>query len=394
MVWSVNDNNKNYFIIIMTYYNKAFKLNNTNYPRFLFSDIFISKNTIGIISIIYPDVNINLEDIKCIVNLNDSIEFKFNKSIIHRKYESSVYAYIDDHRIMDIVNNNKSLDVSIEYQNQKNNYKLESQLKMNYNLVFTTLFKDDSYLLPLWIEYYLLLGVEHFIVYYNKKINKDLTNLIDNYLKNNKVTLVEWDFVHKLPEIQNLAKDVNLIDEKLKINYHHSQPMSMAHCLHKFGEISNWIGYFDLDEYVILKETSSLTNILKEYKRDKTVSIKFECRWASLKDCEISKEGYLKTEIFNRYNTFRKIQTEGDFYRTKCIVNPDNVIVCGVHRVKKYDKKKYTEHLLNNKNSYFIHFYNFSGGWGGRDKREPLKNQELNLETQHVKLIKFNQIYN
>ena len=65
-----------------------------------------------------------------------------------------------------------------------------------------------------------------------------------------------------------------------------------------------------------------------------------------------------------------------EIFGTKCIVNPKNVIVCGVHRVKKYDKNKYTEYLLNNKTCYFIHFFNFSGGWGGRDKRNPLKNEQ------------------
>ena len=83
--WSVNDNNKKYYANIMIYYSNEFKLNNTNYPRFLFSDIFISKNTIGIISIIYPDVSINLKDIKCIINIDNPIEFRFDKSIIHTK---------------------------------------------------------------------------------------------------------------------------------------------------------------------------------------------------------------------------------------------------------------------------------------------------------------------
>ena len=259
--------------------------------------------------------------------------------------------------------------------------------------MFTTLFKDDNYLLPLWIEYYSLIGVDHFIVYYNKKINKSLTDLLNKYLELNKVTLIEWDFVHKLPEIQKLSDDVKLIEESLKVNYHHSQPMSMAHCLHKFGELTNWIGYFDLDEYLILKEFTNIKSLLMNYDIKKTVGVKFECRWADLKDCDISKEYYHKTDIFNKYNTFRKCKTEGDFYRTKCIVNPKNVIVCGVHRVKKYDKNKYTEYLLNNKTCYFIHFFNFSGGWGGRDKRNPLKNEQQVLETQHIKLIKFNQKY-
>ena len=39
----------------------------------------------------------------------------------------------------------------------------------------------------------------------------------------------------------------------------------MAHCLHKFGELTNWIGYFDLDEYLILKEFTNIKSLLMNY---------------------------------------------------------------------------------------------------------------------------------
>ena len=55
-----------------------------------------------------------------------------------------------------------------------------------------------------WIEYYMLLGVEHFFLYYNKKIDDKMTNIIKKYIDNDIVTIIEWDFVHKLPEITKI----------------------------------------------------------------------------------------------------------------------------------------------------------------------------------------------
>ena len=87
-----------------------------------------------------------------------------------------------------------------------------------------------------------------------------------------------------------------------------------------------------------------------------------------------------------------KIETEGTFFRTKCIVNPNNVEVCGVHRLKRYDKSK-KEVCLEPDDAFFLHYYNFSGGWGGRAKRNPLSNNNnLKLETRNIQLIKHNKI--
>ena len=96
--------------------------------------------------------------------------------------------------------------------------------------------------------------------------------------------------------------------------------------------------------------------------------------------------------MFNKYNTIRKLESEGTFYRTKCIVNPNNIKICGVHRVKEYDKDKYTEHLLDEDDAYFLHYHKFSGGWGGRDKRDPLKNNKKILDNQIMKMIKYNSV--
>lgn len=377
----------------MIYINQPFQLENTKYPRFLFSDIFITKdNSIGIISIIYPDVEQKYKEIECKISGIDKI-FRFNKKIMREKYESNVYTYIDDSELQNIIKTRDNIEVTITYQNKTIKYNLDKKFNTKYNLSLTTLFKDDYYLLLPWIEYYLLLGVDHFFLYYNKKIDNRVTNLIQNYIDKNIVTLIQWDFVHKLPEIQKLDPELKLVKESYKNNYHHSQPMSMSHCLNFFGQNCKWLGYLDLDEFIISKKYCNINQILNDFEYKKTAAIKFYCMWADLDECDFKNDSIkMGSDMFNKYNTIRKLESEGTFYRTKCIVNPNNIKICGVHRVKEYDKDKYTEHLLDEDDAYFLHYYKFSGGWGGRDKRDPLKNNKKILDNQITKMIKYNSI--
>lgn len=376
----------------MIYINNPFKIENTKYPRFLFSDIFFTDNTIGIISIIYPDVKQEYDKVNIkIDNLNKT--FNFNKKIMREKYESNVYLYIEDSDLKQYLKKRTKITIEVNYQNITRKFNLIKLPKKKYNLAFTTLFKDDYYLLKPWIDYYLLLGVEHFFLYYNKKIDNKITNLLQTYLDKNIVTLIEWDFIHKLPEIQNLDKNIQLIKESYKNNYHHSQPMSMAHCLNYFGTQTKWIGYFDLDEYLVSTNTLKINDILNNYNYKKTASIKFYCMWSDLVDCNYKQESInLGFNIFTKYNTIRKLESEGTFYRTKCIINPNNVKICGVHRVKEYTENKANENLISENIAYFLHYYKFSGGWGGRDKRDPLKNNKKILDNQIMKMIKYNSI--
>lgn len=63
---------------------KSFQLPNRRFPRFLFTDIFIVDNNIGVISIVYPDENIEFDKIECFLEIDKLGKIKFTKKIIHR----------------------------------------------------------------------------------------------------------------------------------------------------------------------------------------------------------------------------------------------------------------------------------------------------------------------
>ena len=362
-----------------------FQLPNRRFPRFLFTDIFIVDNNIGLISIVYPDENIEFDKIECIIEIDKLEIFKFNKSIVHRVYESSVYLYTDNKLLSNFISINHEIKVTIKYQGITKNFILKKNKYGDHNLAMMTLFKDDYYLLKIWLDYNIKLGFDYFILYYNREIDNKVLDLLNVY--GDKVILIEWNYVHKLPEILHKDSSVKILDNKLKGNHHHAQPMAMAHCLNYLARGCKWLGFFDLDEYLIPKKDTNIIKLLDKYDYNQISAIKFQCNWARLDGYDINRINPNDSiNIFKTHNTFRKIETEGTFFRTKCIVNPNNVVVAGVHRLKKYSKE---EVCLEQNIASFIHYYNFSGGWGGRNKRNPLKDQKLKLETRNIQLLNY-----
>lgn len=370
----------------MIYIPRRLELPNRLFRRFLFTDIFIKDNNIGLVSIVYPDEDIKFNDIVCIV---DGREYYFTYQIINRVYESNVFLMTESDELNRYIKGKKNITCHIKYGNVEGTFQLEKFEVPQKNLVLTTLFKDDYYLLPSWIEYNRLLGVDYFILYYNKKIDDRVLDLIGDM---DDVLIIEWDLVHKLPEILGKDSRVKLVDKRLEKNHHHAQPMSMCHCLNYLGSKSKWIGFLDLDEYLIMKDLFNINDLLNRYAYSETAGIKFHCRWARLDNCNISQEDPQDSlKILKKFNTIRKVDTEGTFFRTKVIVNPTLTMVCNVHRLKKY-KKKTNEIMLNTDDYYFLHYFNLNCGWGGRDKRNPFKGDvKLTLENRLHQLIKYNQ---
>ncbi|CAF1448671.1 unnamed protein product [Didymodactylos carnosus] len=100
-----------------------------------------------------------------------------------------------------------------------------------HNISIYTMIKNKSEELVEWIEYHLLLGIEHFYLYDN--LSEDMIdNVLIPYMNSNIVTLIRWPFA-PYP-----GKHWNSI-----------QTSSMNHCLKSFGPFNRWIGYFDVDEY-------------------------------------------------------------------------------------------------------------------------------------------------
>jgi hypothetical protein len=101
--------------------------------------------------------------------------------------------------------------------------------------------RDKTHELVEWIEYHLLIGIEHFYVY-DHFSSDNLTSYLRPYMERNLVTIVRWPYKPLTGQHWNLI-----------------QCASMNHALKNFGPYNRWIGYFDVDEYFMIKNTTNLT---------------------------------------------------------------------------------------------------------------------------------------
>lgn len=101
------------------------------------------------------------------------------------------------------------------------------------------MFKDESPYLREWLEYHLLIGVDHFYLYDNNS-SDGFEEVIESYLKEGLVTLTRW------------PKD-------------HAQVEGYEDCIRRFQSESDWIGFIDVDEFLVPVAEESLISFLDRF---------------------------------------------------------------------------------------------------------------------------------
>jgi hypothetical protein len=107
------------------------------------------------------------------------------------------------------------------------------------NLSLCLIAKDENSYLKEWLDFHILLGVEHFWIYDNDSASP-ISDAIQNYIQDGWVT-------------------VNQIHGK------GMQLFAYDHCIQTYGNFSKWIGFIDTDEFIVLKNGNNLQEFLKTY---------------------------------------------------------------------------------------------------------------------------------
>jgi hypothetical protein len=110
-----------------------------------------------------------------------------------------------------------------------------------YNISVYTMLRDKTHILVEWIEYHLMIGIEHFYLYDNLSAD-NLESFLRSYLEKNIVTIVRWPYKPLKGHHWNMV-----------------QSASMNHALKNFGPFNRWMGYFDVDEYFQIKDIVKLS---------------------------------------------------------------------------------------------------------------------------------------
>lgn len=115
---------------------------------------------------------------------------------------------------------------------------------MNY-IALSTMCKENLSDIIEWIKYHSAIGVDHFIVYNNDNTN-NLKELLPDDIKSIS-TIIEW-------YSQDNSLTYSYFDQK--------QISSQIHSIKHYSDF-RWIGFIDIDEFIVLLDHSKLN--IKEY---------------------------------------------------------------------------------------------------------------------------------
>lgn len=114
--------------------------------------------------------------------------------------------------------------------------KIESK---KYDVSICAIFRDEADYLKEWIEYHRIVGIDHFYLYNN--FSKDnYMEVLKPYIDKKWVTLTDW----KIPQGQMAAYE---------------------DCVSRFSYETKWIGFFDLDEFVVPNKYEKIYDFLSKF---------------------------------------------------------------------------------------------------------------------------------
>ena len=173
-----------------------------------------------------------------------------------------------------------------------------------YTLSVCSVFKDEAPYFKEWIEYYKLMGVQHFRLYNNESTDNYL-EVLKPYIDAGEVTLIDW------------PSDPKRLGSAEWPWY--TQLPACTDAIVNLSGISEWLAIIDLDEFIIPFYHTNLISFLKEYEPYAGVLINWQNFGTSSK-WEIP-TGKLMIETL----TLRAKENSTYNHPVKSIVRPDRV---------------------------------------------------------------------
>ncbi len=115
----------------------------------------------------------------------------------------------------------------------------EPLIEKKYRVSICAIFKNESQYLREWLEFHQIVGVDHFYMY-NNFSEDDFQTVLKPYIENGVVTLIEWPYDQKQMECY---KD----------------------CINNFANETKWLGFIDIDEFVVPKSLNSIYEFLQPF---------------------------------------------------------------------------------------------------------------------------------
>ncbi len=180
--------------------------------------------------------------------------------------------------------------------------------------IFSTLVWDEDEYIVQWIEFHKRLGISRFVIYDNVPTGSStLVKTLYPFLQQNEVILIRWPYKWGRP------------------NGEAAQQTHQNHSIRVF-EGAKWIGLFDVDEYINIRE-----GVLSIPENLDGILNKMNMRYEEISSVRLNSRIFVssKNESEDGFD-FLKINTCYDFTtnaRWKHFVNPKNTRIFSVHQV-------------------------------------------------------------
>ncbi len=125
--------------------------------------------------------------------------------------------------------------------------------KTTYDISLVAIFQNEAQFLKEWIEYYKLLGVEHFYLYNNLSTD-NYQEVLAPYVESGDVELTEWDY----PANSHAEWDAIQID-------------SYRHAVERSKNETKWLVIVDVDEFVVPVKAKNLNKLLAPYESNRNI---------------------------------------------------------------------------------------------------------------------------
>lgn len=116
-----------------------------------------------------------------------------------------------------------------------------SSINKKYKVAICAIFKNEAIYLKEWIEFHRIIGVEHFYLY-NNNSNDEYMSVVRPYIDEAIVTLIQW------PKNQ-------------------AQMECYQDCINNYSGEAQWIGFIDIDEFVVPKTTNTIYEFLEPFEK-------------------------------------------------------------------------------------------------------------------------------
>lgn len=183
----------------------------------------------------------------------------------------------------------------------------------------TTLMKDEGRFLVEWIEYYRVIGADHFYIYDNRSASRTaIRRLLAPYIDCGQVTLLDWDYPYRSGAPDN--------------SWRYCQRGQMHHCLYKYGGHTEWMLFVDVDEFIypVADTRISILPLLEQMASDSSVAaLQFKMMWFG----DSGHERFPGGLVLEQYT--RRDHQALEAGREKCIVQPRFTELMFIHAVKQ-----------------------------------------------------------